>query len=71
MVTTLSQSALHALIEQACTLENYNALKIYGVIVQPDFLGQIKVTIKHNGNEFTCLYEPEAIKKCLMALFQL
>ncbi len=71
MVTALSQSALHALIEQACALENYDFLKTYDVIVQPDILSQEKVTIKHNGNEFSCLYEPEAIKKCLMELFQL
>ncbi|MDQ4140153.1 MAG: hypothetical protein M3142_06475 [Bacteroidota bacterium] len=65
MVTVSSNTALLALIEQACALNNYDQLKTYGIIVRPDVLRPGKVFIKHNGNEFDCQNDPETIKDCL------
>lgn len=66
-----TKAALKKLVEHACTFNNYEPLRTYGILVRQDLVNTSRIYIKYNGQESTCFNDPEVIRTHLKELLNL
>ncbi|QNF31240.1 hypothetical protein HUW51_00355 (plasmid) [Adhaeribacter swui] len=66
-----SKVALRNLVVHACTFNNYEPLRTYGVLVKQDQVNTSRIILKYKDQESTCINDPEKIKACLENLLGL